>query len=182
MYTVHGEPQPNSACFFHRSARRASPCFKAETSAVVKCPNCTGPMPSTFIGHFWCTLCLQCGEPCHQARSNQAPRRALCGVTFGFSYSFSLLSVPRNPVLWETEKSPPSSSSQPFFHRLGCTTCELDKVRIHVAEKSRLCLEAPLYAMTPVEWFMRIKVFTWETVLQILDHFFHCHFLNESKR
>lgn len=59
--------------------------------------------------------------------------------------------VPRNPVLWETERSPPSSSSRPLFHHLGCATCELDKVRIHVAEKSRLCLETPLSAMTPVE-------------------------------
>lgn len=174
-------PQASSACLIRRNAKRTRPCFKAKTSAVGECPDCTGSRPNTFKGNFWCTLCLQYGGPCHQIRSNQTPRRGLCGVTFAFSYSFSLLSVPRNHVLWETERSPPFSSSQPFFHHLGCTMCELDKVRIHIAEKSRLCLEAPLYAMTPVEWFMRIKVFTWEIVLRILDCFFHCHFLNESK-
>lgn len=75
----------------------------------------------------------------------------MCRVRSGFSYAFSLLSVPRNSVLWEIERSPPSSSSQPLFHCLSSTTCELDKAKIHVAEKNRLCLDTPLYAMTPVE-------------------------------
>lgn len=136
-----------------------------ETQALVQSRN-----PSSGQESPLCRICsqhlqkesLQQGGPCQWAQRNQAPRRALCGVMLGFSYSFFLLYVPRNPVLWEIERSPPSSSPQPLFHRLSCTTCELDKVRIHVAEKSCLCLATPLYAMTPVEWFTGIKVFTWE--------------------
>lgn len=144
-------PQVDSTHLVYRSTKRPRLCLKAEISAVGKCPHCAGCTHSIFKRSLCPTLSLQQRGPCQWAQSNQTPRRALCGVMLGFSYSFSLLYVPRNPVLWEIERSPPSSSPQPLFHRLSCTTCELDKVRIHVTEKSCLCLATPLYAMTPVE-------------------------------
>lgn len=166
MYPGQEEPQPMSQHhpFYLQKLKETQALFQSRNLSIAKCPHCAGSTHSIFKRSLWYTLSLQQGGAHQWAQRNQAPRRALCGVMLGFSYSFSLLYVPRNPVLWEIERSPPSSSSQPLFHRLSCTTCELDKVRIHVAEKSCLCLATPLYVMTPEEWFTRIKVFTWEKV------------------